>query len=79
MELDIRGESVDDALLRIDKYLDDAVVSGLGRVVIIHGKGTGVLRNAVRRHVQRHPQVKSSEPGGAGEGGDGTTIVAVRM
>lgn len=79
MELDVRGETVDDAVLRIDKYIDDAVVSGLPRVVVIHGKGTGVLRNAIRRHLSRHPQVKRSDAGGAGEGGDGVTIVSVRM
>ncbi|UNO48198.1 endonuclease MutS2 [Alicyclobacillus acidoterrestris] len=79
MELDVRGETVEEAIRRIDKYLDDAVVSGLPRVVIIHGKGTGALRNAVRRHLQHHPQVKSSVPGGQGEGDDGVTVVTVRM
>ncbi|WP_067619641.1 endonuclease MutS2 [Alicyclobacillus acidiphilus] len=79
MELDVRGESVEDAILRIDKYLDDAVVAGLSRIVVIHGKGTGALKHAIRRHLQGHPQVKSSEPGGAGEGGDGATIVSVRI
>lgn len=79
MELDVRGEMVEDALQRIDKYLDDAVVTGLARVVIIHGKGTGALRNAVRRHVSRHTQVKSSQPGGPGEGGDGVTVVTVQI
>ncbi|WP_206922269.1 endonuclease MutS2 [Alicyclobacillus suci] len=79
MELDVRGETVEEAIRRIDKYLDDAVVSGLPRVVIIHGKGTGALRNAVRRHLQHHPQVRSSVPGGQGEGDDGVTVVTVRM
>lgn len=79
MELDVRGETAEDALLRIDKYLDDAVVTGLARVVIIHGKGTGALRNAIRRHLQHHPQVKSSVPGSHGEGGDGATVVTVRV
>ena len=78
MELDVRGETVDDALSRIDKYLDDAVVAGISRVVIIHGKGTGALRNAIRRYPRDHPHVKSSEPAGQGEGGDGATVVHVR-
>jgi DNA mismatch repair protein MutS2 len=78
MELDVRGETVDDALLRIDKYIDDAVMSGLRRIVIIHGKGTGALRDAVRRYLASHPQVASRMPGGQGEGGDGVTVVAVR-
>jgi len=78
MELDVRGETVDDAISRIDKYLDDAVVAGISRVVIIHGKGTGALRNAIRRYLRDHPHVKSSEPAGPGEGGDGATVVHVR-
>ncbi|MDI9260563.1 endonuclease MutS2 [Alicyclobacillus sendaiensis] len=78
MELDVRGETVDDALSRIDKYLDDAVVAGISRVVIIHGKGTGALRNAIRRYLRDHPHVKSSAPAGPGEGGDGATVVHVR-
>ncbi|WP_258112008.1 endonuclease MutS2 [Alicyclobacillus sp. SP_1] len=78
MELDVRGETVEDALQRIDKYLDDAVLSGLSRLVIIHGKGTGALRDGIRYHLARHPQVKSREPGGLGEGGDGVTVVQVR-
>ncbi|SIT07339.1 endonuclease MutS2 [Alicyclobacillus vulcanalis] len=78
MELDVRGETIDDALLRIDKYLDDAVVAGISRVVIIHGKGTGALRNAIRRYLREHPHVKTSEPAGPGEGGDGATVVHVR-
>ncbi|WP_206832621.1 endonuclease MutS2 [Alicyclobacillus fructus] len=78
MELDVRGETVDDAISRIDKYLDDAVVAGISRVVIIHGKGTGALRNAIRRYLREHPHVQSSEPAGPGEGGDGATVVHVR-
>jgi DNA mismatch repair protein MutS2 len=78
MELDVRGETVDEALLRIDKYIDDAVISGLRRIVIIHGKGTGALRDAVRRYLSNHPQVSARMPGGRGEGGDGVTVVAVR-
>ncbi|MFD1676933.1 endonuclease MutS2 [Alicyclobacillus fodiniaquatilis] len=79
MELDVRGETVEESILRIDKYLDDAVVSGLSRVVIIHGKGTGALKNAIRRHLQHHAQVKNTQTGSAGEGGDGVTIVSVRI
>lgn len=78
MEIDVRGETVDDALLRIDKYLDDAVLSGLRRIVVIHGKGTGTLRDAVRRHVSRHRQVASYQVGGHGEGGDGVTVLEVK-
>ncbi|EJY56297.1 MutS2 family protein [Alicyclobacillus hesperidum URH17-3-68] len=79
MQLDVRGETVEDALMRIDKYLDDAVVAGLARIVIIHGKGTGALKTAIRRHLQGHPQVKTSEPAAQSEGGDGATVVSVRI
>ncbi|MBX6351735.1 MAG: endonuclease MutS2 [Thermoflavifilum sp.] len=78
LELDVRGETLDDALVAVDKYLDDAVVSGLSRVHIIHGKGTGVLRDGIRRHLNRHPQVASWAPGGPGEGGDGVTVVDIQ-
>ncbi|MCL6548254.1 MAG: Smr/MutS family protein, partial [Alicyclobacillus sp.] len=78
MELDVRGETVDDAVARIDKYLDDAVVAGLRRVVVIHGKGTGALRDGIRRHLSKHPQVSAWSPGGAGEGGDGVTVIEIR-
>lgn len=75
LQLDVRGEIVDDALPRIDKYLDDAVVNGLARVIIIHGKGTGALRDGVRRYLASHPHVRAWLRGGAGEGGDGATVV----
>ncbi len=77
LSLDIRGETVDDALPQIDKYLDDALVNGIERVTIIHGKGTGALRDGVRRYLARHPRAASFLPGGPGEGGDGATVVTV--
>ncbi len=78
IEIDIRGETVDEGLTRLDKYLDDAVVNGLGRVAVIHGKGTGALRDAVRQELAHHPHVSSWAPGGPGEGGDGVTVVTLR-
>jgi DNA mismatch repair protein MutS2 len=78
LQLDIRGETVDDAIVQIDKFLDDAVINGLSRVTIIHGKGTGALRDGVRRYLSKHRQVESWAPGGPGDGGDGATIVEVR-
>jgi DNA mismatch repair protein MutS2 len=74
--LDLRGATVQEALDVLDRYLDDASLAGLDQATIIHGSGTGALRDAVRDHSSAHPLVKSWRPGGQGEGGDGATIVA---
>ena len=73
-ELDLRGLTVEEALEKVDKYLDDALLAGLSRCRIIHGKGTGALRSAVRAQLENHPQVKAFRFGGPGEGGDGVTV-----
>jgi DNA mismatch repair protein MutS2 len=73
--LDLRGARVDEALETLGRYLDDAALAGLSRVTIIHGLGTGALRDAVRTEAGGHPLVKSIRPGERGEGGDGATIV----
>jgi DNA mismatch repair protein MutS2 len=74
-QLDMRGWRVEDALEELETYLNDAVLSGASSVRILHGKGTGALRAAVREHLARHPLVQSSEPAPQREGGDGVTIV----
>ena len=73
--LDLRGARVEEALETLGRYLDDAALAGLSRVTIIHGLGTGALRDAVRAEAGGHPLVKSIRPGERGEGGDGATIV----
>ncbi len=73
--LDLRGKTVDDALLDLDKYLDDAQLAGLGRVTVIHGKGTGALRHAVQEFLAHRPGVAGFRLGMEGEGGSGVTIV----
>ncbi|HEY8988069.1 MAG TPA: Smr/MutS family protein, partial [Candidatus Limnocylindrales bacterium] len=73
--LDLRGARVDEALDALDRYLDDAALAGLDKAVIIHGHGTGALRDAVRSRAAGHPLVKKTRPGERGEGGDGATIV----
>jgi DNA mismatch repair protein MutS2 len=77
LELDIRGASVEEMLPRLEKYLDDAYLGLMPWVRIIHGKGTGVLRAAVRKELSKHPLVKSFREGEAGEGGDGVTVATM--
>ena len=75
MSLDVRGARVDEALTALDKYLEDASLAGLERVTVIHGMGTGALRDAVRSDSAAHPLVRAVRPGERGEGGDGVTVV----
>lgn len=75
--LDIRGEATDEGIYELDQYLDNAIRQHLGEVFIIHGKGTGKLRDAVRQHLRHHRQVKSFRPGVYGEGEDGVTVVTL--
>ncbi len=77
-ELDIRGMASDEAIPMVDRYLDQAFLAKLNTVVIIHGKGTGVLRAAVQSHLRRHPHVKSFRLGTFGEGENGVTVVEIR-
>jgi len=74
-ELHLRHLTLDEALPKLDKYLHDAFMAGLYQVSIIHGKGTGTLRQAVRKILDKHPLVDSYRPAGYGEGGAGVTIV----
>jgi DNA mismatch repair protein MutS2 len=74
IELDLRGQRSEEALDALDRYLDSAYLSGLPWVRIIHGKGTGKLRLAVREALSHHPHVKSFESGGDKEGGEGVTV-----
>lgn len=78
LELDLRGERFENALLRVEKYLDDAVLAGYPRVSIIHGKGTGALRTGVKELLKNHRSVKNTRLGEAGEGGTGVTIVELK-
>jgi DNA mismatch repair protein MutS2 len=75
LELDLRGERFEDALMRVEKYIDDALLAGYPRVSIIHGKGTGALRQGVTEYLKNHRSVKRTRFGDAGEGGIGVTIV----
>lgn len=74
-ELNVMGKTVDEAIMEIDKYLDDAVLSHMNKVTIIHGKGTGALRKGIHQYLKKHPLVKSFRAGEFGEGEYGVTIV----
>lgn len=77
-ELDLHGQAVDDALLVLDKYLDDAFLSGYQEVRIVHGRGTGTLRNGVQQYLRTHPHVAKHRLGEYGEGGIGVTVVTLK-
>jgi DNA mismatch repair protein MutS2 len=74
IELDLRGQRAEDALEMLDRYLEKAYMTGLPFVRIIHGKGTGKLRQEVRAALKDHPHVTSYEEGGDKEGGAGVTV-----
>ena len=78
-EVHLRQLTVDEALLKLDKYLNDAFMTGLYQVRIIHGKGTGTLRRVIQEQLSSHPLVKSYRLGGYGEGGAGVTIVELAL
>ncbi len=79
IEVDLRGKRAEDALEELERYLDAAYLAGLPFVRIIHGKGTGKLRQAVREALGSHPHVKSFESGGEKEGGDGVTVAKLAV
>ncbi|MEK5232813.1 endonuclease MutS2 [Lysinibacillus sp. FSL K6-0232] len=78
LELDLRGERYEDAILRTEKYIDDALLANYGRVSIIHGVGTGALRQGIQSYLKKHRRVKSFRFGEAGEGGLGVTVVELK-
>lgn len=78
LDCDLRGMNLQEAIETVDKYLDDAALSSLNEVTIIHGKGTGTLRAGIKNHLLRHPHVKSYRAGRYGEGEDGVTVVTIK-
>ena len=78
LEIDVRGQLPEEALDNVDKYLDDCMMAGLSEVSIVHGKGTGVLRNEIGQHLRRHPHVAEFRLGRYGEGETGVTIVTLK-
>ncbi len=78
LELDLRGQASDEALIELDRFIDGAIMSGMHAVTVIHGKGTGVLRQAVHTALRTHRQVASFRLGKYGEGEQGVTIVTLK-
>lgn len=78
ISINVQGESLDDAVMDVDKYLDDAYVAGLKEVTVIHGRGEGILKSGIRDMCKRHKHVASFRKGNYNEGGDGVTIVKMK-
>lgn len=78
MELDLRGYRYDEAMVAVDQYLDQVVLSNYEQVYIIHGKGTGALQKGVQNHLKRHKSVASYRNGMPSEGGFGVTVVEIK-
>ncbi len=76
-EIDLHGLTVDEALLKIDNFLYGAFRARLPRVWVVHGKGTGILREEVRRYLSRHPLVRRFRPADSQHGGEGATQVDI--
>ena len=77
-ELDLRGERFEDALHRLEHYIDDALLAGYSKVSIIHGKGTGALRKGVQEFSRKHSRIASYRAGSSGEGGSGVTVIELK-
>ena len=78
-EVDLRGMTVDEATPAVEKLFDDALWAGLSRVTLIHGLGTGKLKQGLHAYLQGHPQIKKMRPGLPNEGGAGVTIVEIKQ
>ncbi len=77
-EVDVRGQTVLDALLDVDRAIDGALLQGLHQLTIIHGKGTGVLRTEIQKHLRQHKSIRTFRLGTFGEGDSGVTIAELK-
>ena len=77
-EIDLRGMSLDEALIEVDRFIDQGLLANLQMLTVIHGKGTGVLRKGITDYLRQHRMVKSFRAGGLGEGDTGVTIITLK-
>ena len=78
-EINVIGQTVDDATREVEKFVDRAFLAGMPRVRIVHGSGMGILRKALRQYLQKHPHVESVREPPQNEGGGGATVVELRV
>ena len=77
-EIDLRGQTIEEGIMMVDQYIDSCLLMGIKTITIIHGKGTGALRNAIQQHLKNHKAVRSFRLGVYGEGENGVTIAELK-
>lgn len=75
--IDVRGMRADEAVSALDRFIDESLLAERDGAFVIHGHGTGALKNAVRQHVKGHKAISRFRPGEASEGGDGVTVLVL--
>ncbi len=76
--IDLRGTTVEEAILDLDKFIDGVLRTGLNQITIIHGKGTGALRKGIHIYLRKHPNIRTFRVGTFGEGEEGVTIAELK-
>ncbi len=76
--VDIRGHRVDEAVIQVDRFIDESLLAGRDTIFVIHGHGTGALKNAVRSHLGSHKAIEKFRAGEQNEGGDGVTVAFLK-
>jgi DNA mismatch repair protein MutS2 len=78
-EINVIGQTVDEATREVERFVDQAFLAGLPRVRVVHGSGMGILRKALRQYLQKHPHVETVKEAEQNEGGGGATVVELRV